>query len=308
MVRSVKVAVFEGSAEEIGLAHGRLLRREICFLVTQMKHHVFQRVGPVKGVGLQLAARVLSLAMSRHIPSDFRDELAALSRGCGVTYSDLLIMNTLDDLLNVLRRLVPRAPKLGCSSFALLGDRCRNGTVLHGRNLDYHFRGTPLEDHGAVAGLLAAQSVVFVYRPVGRAPFVSISWPGLIGTTTAINQDGLSLGNLTSYVRDNTPKGTPSSILYRRLMEESYTLAEAGQLLRSTRRTIGNNLMVCSGREMSAILFEITCNRVSEVAPDGGAVFPYPGVAAEGGLFVLCRRAVTSARIRHVYEGLRTRD
>jgi len=159
--------------------------------------------------------------MYRHMPPAFREELKGLSSGSGVSHSDLLMMNTLDDLLNVLRRLAPRVPKLGCSSFALLGERCRDSAMLHGRNLDYHFRGTSLEDHGAVARLLAGQSLVFVYRPSGRAAFISIGWPGLVGVTTAINQEGLCLGNLTSYIRCNTAKGTPTSILYRTLMEES---------------------------------------------------------------------------------------
>lgn len=271
-MRHVRVVVLEGSPEEIGLAHGRLLRREIDFLVRQMKYHIFRRVGLVKGAGLYLAARTLSVILSRHTPPSFREELKGLSIGSGATYTDLLMMNTLDDLLNILRRLAPRAPKLGCSSFVLLGERCRNGTMLHGRNLDYHFRGTPLDDHGAVARLLVERSVVFVYRPKDRFGFVSIGWPGLAGVTTAINEKGLSLGNLTSYVRENTPTGTPSSFLYRRLMEEAATLTEAGSLLRSSRRTIGNNLIVSSGRENSALLFEITCKRVFEVAPEGGVL------------------------------------
>lgn len=271
-MRQIRVAVLEGSPEEMGLAHGRLLRREIHFLVGQMKNHIFRQVGPVKGAGLQIAARALSLVMNRHIPTAFQKELKALSRGSGAAYSDLLIMNTLDDLLNVLRRLAPRVPKLGCSSFALAGNRCRNNRVLHGRNLDYHFRGTPLEDHGAVARLLAGLSTVFVHRPNGRTAFISIGWPGLIGVTTAINREGLSLGNLTSYIRDNTPNGTPSSILYRTLMEEASTLPEIGSLLRSSRRIIGNNLMVGSGREQAAVLFEITCNRVLEIHPEEGVL------------------------------------
>lgn len=268
--RQPRVAVLAGDPAQMGLAHGRLLSREIRFLVEQMRHHIFRRVGPIRGAGLQIAARALSLAMDRHIPLHLKGEMKAIAQGSGVAYSELLLMNTLDDVLNVLRRLAPRAPKLGCSSFALIGNRCRDGTVMHGRNLDYHFRGTPLEDHGAVARLLSRESLVFVHRPRDRTAFLSIGWPGLVGVTTAISQEGISLGNLTSYLPSTAPNGTPSALLYRRLVEEASTLHDVDSLLRASRRTIGNSLMVGSGRENSAALFEITSGAVEQLLPESG--------------------------------------
>ncbi len=280
-----RVVVLEGDPAQIGLAHGQLLGREIHTLLQQLEHHIFRKLGPIQGTSLRIAAGALSLAMHRHIPTELKAEMGAIAQGSGTPYSDLLLLNTLDDVLNILRRLTPRTPKLGCSSFALLGARSWDGSLLHGRNLDYHFRGTPLEDHGAVARIMAARSILFVHRPRGRAAFVSVGWPGLVGVTTAINEEALSLGNLTSYLRSATPNGTPSAILYRRMMEETSSISEAGALLRSARRTMGNNLMVGSGRENSAALFEITPGVVVEVPPEDGALvatnhFLSPALAA----------------------------
>ncbi len=270
--REPNVVLLAGDPVQMGLAHGRLLGQEIRLLVAEMRRHIFRRIGGVRGAGLQIAAHALSLIMHRHIPPHLRSEMKAISEGSGVGYRDILLLNTLDDVLNVLRRLAPPTPALACSSFVLLGSRCRDGSMMHGRNLDYHFRGTPLEDHGAVARLLSRKAALFAFRPRGRAAFVSVGWPGVVGVTTAMSREGIALGNLTSYLRGTTPNGVPSGLLYRSVMEECSTLRDVGSMLRLAPRTIGNNLLVSSGREAEATLFEITRDSVEEVVPRDGAL------------------------------------
>ena len=272
-VATPRILVLEGTPSRIGLAHGQLLKPNIQFLSEQMRRLIFRRVGPVRGPALWAVARCLAQAMYRHFPPHLKEELAGIVRGSGTPFSDILILNCLDDVLNVLRRLAPRTPiPAACSSFALWGNRTHDGGVLHGRNLDYHFRGTPIDDGGEVARLLLKQTTLFVYRPEGRAPFLSIGWPGLVGTATAINLEGIALGGLTSYLRGTSPNGMPATVLYRRIMEESRTLADAGGILRGARRTIGNNLLVSSGREGRAALFEITRDRVEELTSGDGVL------------------------------------
>ncbi len=266
----LRTIVLEGDPATLGMSHGRLLAGEIQLLAGQVSKQLFRRGGALRGIPLRLVAQTLALAMSRHIPPRIRAEIRWIARGAGVPYVDLLLINTLDDVLNILRRLAPHAPQLACSSFALFGSRSRDGRLIHGRNLDYHFRGTPLDDAGAVAKLLIQETTLFVYRPLGRAAFLSVGWPGMVGATTAMSQQALSLGNLTSYLRGTTPNGTPTAILYRLVMEEASSIREADQILREAHRTIGNNLLVSSGRENSAALFEITRYEVTKVTPQDG--------------------------------------
>lgn len=272
MMANIRTVVLEGDPSQVGLAHGKALAGDIRRTIEHAHRHVFRRVGPARGLGLRMVALALALAMNRHIPPHLRCEMMGIAKGSGVGYLDLLLINALDDVLNILRRLAPRVPSLACSSFALFGDRCAGGLLMHGRNLDYHFRNTPLDDGGQVARLMLRESLLFVYRPVGRAAFVAVGWPGLVGVTTAMNERGISLGNHTSYLQGTTPNGIPTGILYRLAMEESATLADVGRLLRRSPRTIGNNLVVGSGRENRANLFEITRDTVVEIAPNDGLV------------------------------------
>ncbi len=268
----------------MGLSHGRLLAEEIRSLLRAMDRHIFRRIGPLGAPALRVAAHGLSLTMDRRIPPRMRDEMKAVAAGSATSYLDILLLNSLDDVLNVLRRLAPRGPSLGCSSFALFGSRTFDGALIHGRNLDYHFRGTPIDDGGAVSRLLLAHSVLFVFRPEGRARFLSVAWPGFVGTVTGLSERGISLGNLTSYLRGTSPCGLPVGLMYRTVLEEAESLADAARILGNAPRTIGNNVVIGSGRENRAALFEITRGEMLEPRAEAGMVvatnhFVSPGLA-----------------------------
>ncbi len=267
-----RTVVLEGSSSRMGLTHGLLLGDEIHFLARQLDRRVFQRVDPIRRPGLRIAARTLAFILGHHIPESLKEELRGISVGSDIPYADLLLMNTLDDVLNILRRLAPSMPSTACSSFVIFGDRTWNGELLHGRNLDYHFHDTPLDDNGEVARLLLQNATLFAYHPTDRASFISVAWPGIVGVTTAMNEAGICLGNLTSYLRGTTPNGVPTAILYRTIAEHASRLRDVGQLLRAARRTVGNNLLVSSGSENRAGLFEITMDSVTEVPPKDGVL------------------------------------
>jgi len=265
-----RVVLLEGDPAAMGVAHGRLLAAEIRLLAAEMERLLFRRVGMVLGMPLRAAALALALLMSRRIPDHIKEEMRGVARGSGLPFATILLINTLDDILNILRQVVPRSPQTACSGFAIWGDHTIDGLLLHGRNLDYHFKGTPIDDGGAVARLLLSQTTVLAFRPEGREPFLSIGWPGVIGVTTGVNRRGISVSNLTSYLRGNFPDGVPTAILYRLVLEQATSLREASEILRAAPRTIGNNLLVGSGVENRASLFEITARRVEEVASEDG--------------------------------------
>lgn len=290
--RTPQVVVLEGSPVEMGLTHGGLLAGEIRYLVDRMNSLILRRLGSVAGTGLQAASMVLAMVLDSHVPPRLRQELRGVAAGSGVPYRKLSLLNSIDDVLNILRRFAPAAPSLGCSSFAIAGRRTRDGALLHGRNLDYHFRGTPLDDQGAVARLLLEQTVLFVHRPRGGAAFLSVGWPGIVGVSTAVNEAGVSLGHLTSYLRAATPNGTPAMMIYRSIMEDAGSLREVGPILRASHRTIGNNLLVASAREDRALLFELTRDAVEEVEPRDGVLvaanhFTTPALARRQRPYVL---------------------
>jgi hypothetical protein len=148
--------------------------------------------------------------------------------------------------------------RLGCSAFAVSGQRTIDDGLLCGRNLDYFVSSAAGDDVWAATSYMREHLAVIEFAPRDGASFVSVGWPGFIGAATAMNERGLIAGGLTVQTLRNLVVGTPSTLLYRRVMEECASLNEAIHLLSRARRTQGNNVLLGSAAEGSAAIVEYT--------------------------------------------------
>jgi hypothetical protein len=178
-----------------------------------------------------------------NFPLDHRKEMDVMARA-GVDPEVLLAANTMFDI----RKFI------GCSALIAEASRSETGHPLFGRNLDF-----------STAGYLHGYSLVTVYRPQGKHAFASVTFPGLVGCLSGMNDAGLALAILEIHLAgDGSAKfdkqGTPYALCYRRLLEECTTVEEAEKLLRSMKRTTRTNLAICD-RNGGAV-FEITPKQV----------------------------------------------
>jgi isopenicillin-N N-acyltransferase-like protein len=182
--------------------------------------------------------------MRPQFPRDHLDELTAAARASGWSEELLVFGNTIPDL----RKLG------GCSALIIEPSRSAAGGPLFGRNLDWPPFG-PIHEYAFVA----------VYQPAGKLAFASVTYPGMLGVGSGMNERGLSLADLTvNDANDGSPKldvtGTPYTLALRRVLEECSTVAEAEKLLRSLKRTTRQNVAICD-RQGGAV-FEITPRNV----------------------------------------------
>jgi hypothetical protein len=275
-----------GEPYELGLQHGVALRQEIWSLWRACERLILQARGRARGWAIRQVLLAVARVMERYVPADLRREMRGVADGSGLAYGNVLLLNCFDDLMNNLRVVDRLAARLACSAFAAVGERAGDGSVIAGRNLDYWFR-----SDFAAAGYeptvqLQRHVVVLVYEPARGQPFVSVGWPGLVNVVTAQNAAGLALACLTSPAWSERPWGTPMPFLYRHLAQHVSTLDAAEAYLRAARRTIGNNLLVASGAERGARMFELTSRQVVVRAPEDGVVaatnqFQSPALAAD---------------------------
>jgi len=147
-----------------------------------------------------------------HIPPRFLEECDALSRAAGVSERDGRYAN-----------LFPE--RFHCSGVALRGQATAGGRVLHARVLDY------MAEIGLQDGAL-----VTVFMPEGGHKWMSLGYAGFIGTVTAMNEHGLSIGEMGGR-GEGQWDGTPMSLLLRDVMERAATVDEALAILRAAPRT-----------------------------------------------------------------------
>ena len=274
-----------GDPYERGRQHGAALRDQVRLFRDRLYLDIVFGRGRALGAAFTAVLWGVATRMHLHIPRELRAEMRGVADGAGISYRDILLFNSFDDVLHGLMQLNPVlaplmnhrfvAPILGrlaCSSFVLTGSRSASGRPIHGRNLDYVLHDGFVDPNGIVPRVLRDHVTVFLVRPSRGRPFVSVAWPGYVGAVTAMNADGLSLACLTSTVPRETPNGIPMPLLYRLMAQYSGSLEEAEWLMRGARRTIGNNLTVASGPAGDARLFEFTMDHLAVMAPRDGLV------------------------------------
>lgn len=235
-INDVPVLLVEGSPDEIGEQVGVLLLKPAStFLAYQDE---FLDKNGWRNI-YSLVLKTGNVLLPR-FPSDHAKELEAAAKASAWPRELLVFGNTILDL----RRIIQ------CSALIVEPQRSATGGPLFGRNLDWPPFG-PLHEY----------TVVAVYRPAGKRAFASITYPGLLGCTSGINDAGLTVAMLDSVSRKDgsptfNPLGTPTLLALRRVLEECTTLDEAETLLRSIARASMLNVAICD-RQHGAVL-EIT--------------------------------------------------
>ena len=210
-----------GGPAERGSQHGRLLRPQVGALIERYLGAFTAE--PTYRTG----ALALALGLAPFVPREYALELKALAEASGLEFRDALLGNAFPD--------ISRA--VCCSIVAATGRATRDGRLLLARNLDF-----------PTLGLLEKASVVFVYhhRAQGRHSFVAVGWPGMIGALSGMNDARLCLATAMVFEVHGMQPGMPYTMMYRQILEGCKTPAEAVALIRRTRRTTANNLVLAA--------------------------------------------------------------
>ena len=206
------ILIVEGTPEQMGTAHGTLLRDSI----SKTRERVLYLVGAGESIhsGTWCFDRFAEIERRTkpYLPERYLAECDALARAAGLSVRDGRAAN-----------LFPE--RFHCSGVAVCGKATIDGKVLHARVLDY-MRDIRLQD----------AAVVTVFMPQGRNKWISQGYAGLIGTVTAMNERGLAIGEMGGRGEGDWD-GTPMTFLLREVMERAGSVEEGLEILRRGPRT-----------------------------------------------------------------------
>jgi predicted choloylglycine hydrolase len=242
-INGVRVFRSGGSPRAIGLAVGRNFREEIRYLYNEY-FETYTNDPELRDKFVENAKQ-----LSKHLSADERAELEGLAEGAEFDFRKALIVHTFLDAI----RLV------NCSTFVLQPPAAKEG-VIFGRNLDFPGR-----------GVAHRHTIVEVVSPEGKNVFASVTWPGMRGVLSGMNEHGLCIAVMNVYNKDDSPEGVPYVLLFRRVLESCRTFEDATKLLRSEPRTCGNNLMVVDAEGKCGV-FELDHKQCVLREPKEGAV------------------------------------
>ena len=227
-----------GTPEQIGHQHGRLLYPEMVDNEGTL-YGELERVVPFPPA----RALLLDLALfkfrrvDRGMPDERRREMAAEAQAFAPdpyqsflpTYHRFAFLHALYDIALSFER----SPLIGCTSFALTDGAAAGGHVVLARNFD--FEAGPVFDE---------KKAVFLVREEGRIPYASVSWPGLVGTVTGMNAEGLALVVHGARARHPRPEGEPVLQTLRDVLGRARSTAEAVALLAARAPMVSHMVML----------------------------------------------------------------
>ncbi len=227
-VDGYKVLHLKGTPYEMGYQQGALLKTDVNelvrFLLDVKAKELKVQVGGINL--LEPPARPsngIAATQKKYLPARFSEELHGLADGSGVDYQELIVANFIPEMFH-------------CSGFALSGSATKDGTLYHGRILDYGCD-WKLQDH----------AVLVVAEPDGKIPFANVTYAGFIGSITGMNAKKVSVGEMGGRGLGHW-EGVPMSFLVRMALEEGKTLEDAIAVFRDHPRTCGYNYVIADGK------------------------------------------------------------
>jgi hypothetical protein len=243
MIDGYPVLHLKGSPREMGFQHGALLRDKVTSnmrnLLEMKGDETLVEFGPIKVKPRQAIESIIAI-QKPYVPQKYFDEIEGLAAGSGLKPEDARVANFIPEMFH-------------CSGFAIANSATKDGTLYHGRVLDY-----------AIDWKLQEHAVLIVAEPDGGIPFVNVAYAGFVGSVTGMNAEHVSVGEMGGGGLGFW-SGVPMSFLVREVLEKGKDLDTAISIFRDNRRTCQYFYVVADGKTNRAVGMEASFGTFSLV-------------------------------------------
>lgn len=223
-----RVVLLEGTPEQIGTAHGELLRDESMRCIDSVLNAFGTVQTIVNGRWFRHDLEQAYARLAPHIPDDHKEETRALAKSLQLNAELVEVINVFPEMFH-------------CSGFAVFGSATQGGKLYHGRVLDYM----------TTIGLQDA-ATTFIVAPKGKIAFANVGYGGFIGSVSGMNTKAISLGEMGGR-GEGKWDGVPMATLMRRALEECSTLDQVINLWKTSPRTCEYYYVFADGKTNQAV-------------------------------------------------------
>lgn len=239
--QSKTLLLLEGSPQQMGAAHGRLLGPHIGKTMSIYYYLVGGAYSVAKDTWFVTHLEDIEKRCSPFVPERFAAECDALAEASGQPAKTARLAN-----------LIPE--QFHCSGVAVRGKASKDGQILHARVLDY------MTEIG-----LQKQAVLIFFMPEGRNAWVNVGYSGFVGSVTAMNDKGLAIGEMGGAGQGDWD-GTPMTYLVRDIAERASSVDEALAIFEKAKRTC-EYYYVLSDKSGNLAALRCTASEVTVLKP-----------------------------------------
>ncbi len=235
----ITVVYLTGTPYEIGLAHGKLCKKEI-----MEANRPFFEIYEKLSYNSQNQWLKVSKNLEKQIPMEYREEMRGISDGSEIKYDKILFLNTLTTI------------SMGnkCFAFAFKENNSRIVTV---RQIDDDTKSQLYKD-----------MILYIIKPQKGYGFAAILNPGWVDGESGINENGITVSQNNIGIRQTEWNVMPITQLSRYMLQYSRTIDDAEQLLEK-QEAFPARLLFVSSKE-SASIFEIANKEKARIDMENG--------------------------------------
>jgi len=235
----------KGTPYQMGYQHGTLLkdhaRANLQYLLEVKGDTDLVQVGPLRLKPRQAIETIIKV-QKPFVPSKYFAEMRGLADGAAVPLEDIQVANFIPELFH-------------CSGFAVMNSATRDGTMYHGRVLDY-----------ATDWKLQEHAVIIVAEPTEGIPFVNVTYAGFIGSVTGMNARHVSVGEMGGGGLGHW-EGVPMAFLVREVLERAEDLDAAVGVFRDNPRTCQYFYVISDAKTNRAVGMEASWDKFDVIRP-----------------------------------------
>jgi hypothetical protein len=188
--------------------------------------------------------------MYLNVREDFQAELYGLSQYSSDKYNFVapkylrnLYLHGAHDIGHAMQDLMV----VGCTSLAVWNKNTEDGDLLIGRNFDFY-----------VGDDFAKNKLVEFVEPEEGIPYLSVSWPGMIGVVSGMNKEGITVTINAGKSKIPLTAKTPISLVTREILQFAKTIDEAIAIAKKRKVFVSESILVGSANDKNAVIIEVS--------------------------------------------------